>query len=179
MIGMTMTSHRNGSAGGRIVETEAYGDATDLASHTAVYPKSRTHLLAAEPASLYVYRSYGIHLCLNIVAHESDTAGAVLIRALEPKIGLELMSARRGVTEPRLLASGPGRLAQALGIELSDTGTSVSDGEFLQLEPGQPAAGVIATARIGITRDIERLWRFVEAGSPFVSGPRARARASI
>jgi DNA-3-methyladenine glycosylase len=178
LIGMTLICHRGGVCGGRIVEAEAYGDASDLASHSAVYPRARAHLLAAEPGSLYVYRSYGIHLCLNIVAHETGTAGAVLIRALEPTEGLELLRSRRPGIADRKLMSGPGNVTTALAIQQDDTGNDLLAGNPLALLPGDRVK-VAQTTRIGITRDTERPWRFVDPDSPSLSGPRRLTRASL
>ena len=176
---MTLVGVRDGECGGRIVECEAYGDASDLASHTAVYPKARAPLLAAEPGTLYVYRSYGIHLCLNIVAHEPGSAGAILIRAIEPTIGLDLLRARRPGVSDRRLMSGPGTVTIGLAIRQEDTGRVLFDENPICLSVGSSVADVVATPRIGITRDVDRRWRFIDADSRFLSGPRALSRASI
>ena len=179
LIGMTLISRRGPECGGRIVETEAYGDRSDLASHSAVYTKSRAHLLAAEPGTLYVYLSYGVHQCLNFVAHEPGGAGAVLIRALEPTIGLETLRQRRGVANEKLLLAGPGRVAQGLAVSREDTGADLIGGAVLELLDTGERPTIVATPRIGITRDVERLWRFVAADSPFVSRARVSSGASI
>jgi DNA-3-methyladenine glycosylase len=179
LIGMTLISHRGPECGGRIVETEAYGDRSDLASHSAVYTKSRAHLLAAEPGTLYVYLSYGVHQCLNFVAHEPGGAGAVLIRALEPTIGLDTLRERRGVVNDKLLLAGPGRVAQGLAVSREDTGADLIGGAVLELVDTGQRPKVVATPRIGITRDMERPWRFIAADSPFVSRARVSSSASI
>jgi DNA-3-methyladenine glycosylase len=176
---MRLTAERDGVCGGRIVEVEAYGDATDLASHSAVYPKARAHLLAIEPGRLYVYRIYGIHLCLNIVAHESGTSGAILIRAIEPTEGLDLLRERRPDVKDERLLAGPGNLTTGLAIRLEDTGADLLSGDPLRIDPSNKPVEVLATARIGITRDVDRPWRFIEAGSTYLSGPRRLARASL
>jgi DNA-3-methyladenine glycosylase len=166
---------------GRIVETEAYGDETDLASHAALYRQSRAEIMRSQPGTVYVYRIYGIHSCLNIVAHGPGVAGAVLIRALEPIEGRETMAARRGVAAGTNLANGPGRLAQAMAISAVDNWTDVVESEQIAVLGRPLPTDVIATTRIGITKHTERLWRFVDPASASLSRP-ARApqtRASI
>ena len=123
---------------------------------------------------LYVYRSYGIHWCANVVCAEEDVGSAVLLRAIEPTVGIELMCARRGVDDVRLLASGPGRLAQALGLTGAHDGLDLREPPFA-LEPPPAAPAVVASPRVGITRGTEKLWRYSLAGSSFVSRPRPRA----
>ena len=179
LIGMRLFSTRDGLCGGQIVEVEAYGDASDLAYHSAVYPKARAHLLAAEPGLLYVYRSYGIHLCLNIVAHESGTSGAILIRAIEPTGDVDLLRSRRPRSADAKRLSGPGNVTTGLAIQPDDTGCDLLAGYPLQLESSITPPEVHATTRIGITRDVERPWRFIAVGSPSLSGPKRLARASL
>jgi DNA-3-methyladenine glycosylase len=123
---------------------------------------------------LYVYRSYGVHWCANVVCSEDGVGAAVLLRALEPTAGLELMRARRGVADVRLLAAGPGRLTQALGITAVHDGLDLREPPFALTPPLGPVA-VLASPRIGITRATDRLWRYSLAGSSFVSRPRPRA----
>ena len=156
---------------GRIVETEAYGDETDLASHAAVYQRSRIDIMRAEPGTVYVYRSYGVHYCFNIVAHESGAAGAVLIRAAEPISGYDVMTERRGVASDGPIASGPGRLGQAFALEKADTGRDVVRDPDILVLPRQDSPTIVASERIGITRDTERLWRFYDSDSPAQSRP--------
>lgn len=123
---------------------------------------------------LYVYRSYGIHWCANVVCAEEGVGAAVLLRALEPTAGIDAMRARRGLEDVRLLASGPGRLTQALGISSAHDGLDLRHPRFA-LEPPTERAAVVVSPRIGITRATDRLWRFSAAGSSFVSRPRPRA----
>jgi DNA-3-methyladenine glycosylase len=166
---------------GRIVETEAYGDETDLASHATLYRQSRAEIMRSRPGTVYVYRIYGVHSCLNIVAHDPGIAGAVLIRALEPIEGRETMAARRGVAAGKNLANGPGRLAQALAISTVDNWTDVVESDQIAVFGPPSPMDVIATTRIGITKHTERLWRFVDPASASLSRPvRVRqGRASI
>ena len=158
--------------GGIVVETEAYA-ADDPASHAFGGPKVRNRTMFGPPGRLYVYRSYGIHWCANLVCEQDGVGAAVLLRALEPTAGIDAMRERRGVHDVRLLCSGPGRLTQALGITLAHDGLAVDEAPF-SLEPA-PAADVVAAARVGITRARERLWRYALRESAFVSRPRPRA----
>jgi len=123
---------------------------------------------------LYVYRSYGIHWCANVVCGEDGIGEAVLLRALEPTAGLDLMRARRGVDDAALLAAGPGRLTQALGITEAHDGLDLRRPPFT-LESTQARVEVVESTRVGITRATERPWRYSLAGSSFVSRPRPRA----
>ena len=153
--------------GGRIVEVEAY-EQSDEASHSFRGPTRRTEVMFGEPGRLYVYRSYGLHWCANIVCEAPGRGAAVLLRALEPTHGLDSMRARRGLEVARLLCSGPGRLTQALGLTGEHDGASLLRPPFELLPPTQ-APKVEQTPRIGITKATERPWRYVEAGTRFAS----------
>ena len=152
--------------GGTIVETEAY-DADDPASHSARGPSPRNAAMFGPARHAYVYRSYGIHWCFNIVCAPGS---AVLIRALEPTHGLDTMIARRGLADPRLLCAGPGRLCQALGIDARLDHAPIDALPFT-LIPATSAAPLHAGPRIGITRAMDTPWRFCLAGSRYLSRP--------
>jgi len=158
--------------GGRIVEVEAY-DREDPAAHSYRGKTERNASMFGPPGRAYVYRSYGTHWCLNLVCQD---ASAVLIRALEPTHGLGAMASRRGTSEPRLLAAGPGRLAQALGVTREHDGLPIdrSPFELYAREDVEIEAG----PRVGITKAADRPWRYGEAGSRFLSRPIRRRRRS-
>lgn len=153
--------------GGRIVETEAY-DREDPASHSHSGPTPRNQAMFGPPGRAYVYRSYGIHWCLNFVCREEGHGAGVLIRAIEPLWGLEAMCERRGLHDVRLLCAGPGRVGQALAIR------HAYNGHRLDLKPFEVRAAerrhdVVVGPRIGISKAADVPWRFGLAGSPFLS----------
>ncbi|GGB21948.1 putative 3-methyladenine DNA glycosylase [Sphingomonas metalli] len=154
--------------GGIIVETEAY-HAGDPASHSFVGPRPRTAAMFGPVGHAYVYRSYGLHWCMNIVGG-AETAAAVLLRALEPTDGLKTMIARRGLDDPRLLCSGPGRICAALGITGAMNGLPLDMPPFALL-PAEGVAEVLVGPRIGITKAAAEPWRFGMRGSRFLSRP--------
>jgi DNA-3-methyladenine glycosylase len=157
---------------GMIVETEAYHD-SEPACHAYVGLTARTRVLFGPPGRAYVYRSYGIHALLNAVCEPEGVGAAVLIRALAPLKGMSEMYARRGSRRLEDLCSGPGKLTQALGIELSENDTSLADGPVLirprPEELGKPP--IASVPRIGITRAVELPWRFCMIGSRHLSRP--------
>ncbi|HWM55372.1 MAG TPA: DNA-3-methyladenine glycosylase [Solirubrobacterales bacterium] len=167
-----------GGCGGVIVETESY-ERDDPACHAYVGLTARTEVLFGPPGRAYVYLSYGIHSLLNAVAEPEGEAAAVLIRALEPSVGLEEMRARRGERPDLDLCSGPGKLTEALGIGLDANGTDLTRDPFLLLPRERGWDGEIVTGpRVGITKAVDRPWRFSLKGSPYVSRPRPGVRVN-
>lgn len=155
--------------GGLIVETEAY-DREDPASHTYGGPTPRNQAMFGPPGRAYVYRSYGIHWCLNFVCREEGHGAGVLIRALQPTHGVDVMRQRRGLQEERLLCSGPGRLGQALAITHALNGHRLDRKPFRVLaSDGSPV--VVTGPRIGISKAVDVPWRFGWAGSRYLSQP--------
>jgi DNA-3-methyladenine glycosylase len=153
--------------GGRIVEVEAY-DQDDPASHGFRGQTARTASMFGPPGHAYVYRSYGVHWCLNLVCAEEGRAEAALVRALEPTHGLDAMRERRGLEPARALCSGPGKLCQALGITRANDALPLDEPPFeLLARESEPPLAV--GPRIGITRAVEQPWRYGLAGSPFLS----------
>ncbi|MDQ2954719.1 MAG: DNA-3-methyladenine glycosylase [Pseudomonadota bacterium] len=166
LIGATLLVN---GAGGRIVEVEAYHH-TDPAAHSFAGRTARNAVMFGPPGFAYVYHSYGIHWCLNFVCEEEGSASAVLIRALEPTQGLAVMKRRRGVTDERLLCSGPGKLGEALGIMRKHNGLALDRPPF-ELLARASEIEIAAGVRIGITKAAEKLWRYGLKGSRFLSKP--------
>jgi DNA-3-methyladenine glycosylase len=162
--------------GGRIVELEAY-DREDPASHAHRGRTPRNAAMFGPPGHAYVYRSYGIHWCLNLVCREEGVPEAVLIRALEPTHGVDLQQSRRGVEDLRALCSGPGKLCQALGITGEHDGLALDVPPF-RLEERSEIREIVTGPRIGITRATELSWRYMSAGSPYLSRAAPRGARS-
>ena len=166
LIGVTLLVD---GVGGPIVEVEAY-DHEDPAAHGYGGPTERNASMFGPPGHAYVYRSYGVHWCLNLVCQEEGSASAVLIRALEPVKGLDVMRERRALDDDRLLCAGPGRLCQALGISREHDGLALSDPPFELVARGS-APEIAVGPRIGITKAADRPWRYGLAGSRYLSRP--------
>jgi DNA-3-methyladenine glycosylase len=169
LIGATL---RHGDTAGRIVEVESYHQ-EEPAAHSFIGPRPRTKVLFGPPGFAYVYRSYGIHALLNAVAEEAGVGAAVLIRAIEPLEGIEVMRARRRVARDEELTNGPGKLTEALAIGLEMNGVSFETGP-IRIEPrpaGSRPPEVVMGPRIGITKAADLPWRFCDATSRFVSRP--------
>jgi DNA-3-methyladenine glycosylase len=156
----------------RLVETEAYQE-DDAASHSFRGRTARTEVMFGPPGCLYVYFTYGMHFCMNVVTGANGEGSAVLLRAAEPLQGLADMRSLRGVEDERGLCSGPGKLCQALGVDRANNGDDLVRGSALVLHEGSPVAPdrVEVTPRIGIRHAAERPWRFVVRGDRFVSRP--------
>jgi DNA-3-methyladenine glycosylase len=166
LIGATLLFN---GAGGVIVEVEAYHH-TEPAAHSFRGPTPRNRVMFGPPGFSYVYRSYGIHWCVNFVCEEVGSASAVLIRALEPTHGLATMRRRRGVIEARALCSGPGKLCEALGITIAGSELALDRKPYaIYARPGK--ADVVSGVRIGLTKAVELPWRYGLKGSKFVSKP--------
>jgi DNA-3-methyladenine glycosylase len=156
---------------GIIVETEAYGYSDDLASHAHSGPTGRNKVMFGNVGRAYVYFTYGNHFCLNVAARRSSIeAGAVLIRGIEPVEGVELMRQFRPVENILSLTSGPGKLTQALNITSAFNGMDMTDsGSEIYIEEGKRPKHIITTPRIGITRAVDKEWRFIDPSSPYIS----------
>jgi DNA-3-methyladenine glycosylase len=174
LVGCTLVG---ADAAGVIVEVERYQE-DDPASHSFRGPTPRAAVMFGPPAHAYVYRSYGVHWCLNLVCEPPGRGAAVLLRALAPSDGLEAMRARRGGVPDRLLCSGPGRLTQALGVDGGLNGVPL-DGRRLGVLAREGAVEVLVGRRIGITRAAEQPWRFGLAGSRHLSRPFPWERAAV
>ena len=170
LIGVTLLVD---GVGGRIVEVEAY-DQEDPASHAYRGRTARNAVMFGPPGHAYVYRSYGIHWCLNLVCGGVGVAEAALIRALEPTAGVAEMQQRRGADDVRALCSGPGKLCQALAITGAHDGLPLDRHPF-RLTGREQIPEIVTAPRIGITRATELSWRYLEANSPYVSRAQRRA----
>ena len=166
LIGVTLLVD---GVGGRIVEVEAYHQ-TEPAAHSFNGPTPRNAVMFGPPGYVYVYRSYGIHWCVNFTCEPKGSAAAVLIRAVEPIVGLAAMRRRRSVADERLLCSGPGRVCEALRITHAQNGLALDKPPFA-LFARTDEVEVIAGPRIGITKAIEKPWRYGLKGSRFLSKP--------
>ncbi len=158
----------------RLVETEAYQE-DDPASHSFGGPRGRNLVMFGPAGHLYVYFTYGMHFCMNVVTGPDGEGSAVLLRGAEPLRGIDVMRVRRGGAADRLLCSGPARLAQAFGVDRSANGTDLVDGGDLRVAAGEPVADDCVTVgpRVGIRRAVDVPWRFALTDNPFVSrGPR-------
>jgi DNA-3-methyladenine glycosylase len=158
-----------GHAVGRIVEVEAYVGEGDPACHAAAGLTPRTRILYGPPGRAYVYFTYGMHHCVNVVAGPGTFPAAVLVRALRPVRGTAAMMGRRGTGDLRLLTTGPGRLCQALAIDLAQNGISLRGPELQIRDDGVRPARVRSGPRVGIRVAVDRPWRYWAAGDPFVS----------
>jgi DNA-3-methyladenine glycosylase len=166
LIGATLLI---GGVGGRIVEVEAYHH-TDPAAHSFNGQTPRNAVMFGPPGYAYVYRSYGIHWCLNFVCEPESSASAVLIRAIEPLEGLAAMQRRRGLADTRLLCSGPGRLAEAMGVTIAHNGLALDKLPF-ELYAREDEPDITVGIRIGITKAADLPWRYGLRGSKFLSKP--------
>jgi DNA-3-methyladenine glycosylase len=166
LIGATLLVN---GVGGRIVEVEAYHH-TDPAAHSFGGKTERNAVMFGPPCHAYVYRSYGIHWCLNFICEPEGSASGILIRALEPTEGLAAMRRRRGLKDERLLCSGPGRLAEALGVTRKHNGMRLDRAPF-QVFAREGEAELVTGIRIGISKAVDEPWRYGLKGSKFVSKP--------
>lgn len=169
LIGATLLVN---GVGGRIVEVEAYHH-TEPAAHSYRGPTERNRVMFGPPGVAYVYRSYGIHWCLNFVCEAEGSASAVLIRALEPTEGLASMRRRRGIGEERALCSGPGKLTEALGVTIKHNGLALDRPPF-ELRARAAAPEIATGPRIGLSKAVELPWRYGLKGSAFLSKPFAQ-----
>jgi DNA-3-methyladenine glycosylase len=167
LIGATLLIN---DVGGRIVEVEAYHH-TEPAAHSFVGPTARNAVMFGPPGHAYVYRSYGIHWCLNFVCEPNGSAGAVLIRAIEPLEGLATMRRRRGLAEERLLCSGPGRVGQALAVTRDKLNGCALDEAPFAIYARNEIPEIATGVRIGITKAADLPWRYGLKGSRFLSKP--------
>ena len=171
LVRMISIAGVNSTLSGKIVETEAYEGRADPASHARMGPTPRNSVMFGQVGRVYVYFTYGSHYCFNITARSArQDAGAVLIRALEPCQGIEKMKLNRDSDEPYSLTSGPGKLTQALQIGPTLIGIDLTNRDAgLFVESGTRPRQIVSTPRIGITRGVEKCWRFVDPSSKYAS----------
>lgn len=170
LLGKTLIHNTyEGTAGGVIVETEAYCGTNDPASHAANGPTPRSSIMFGKAGVSYVYFSYGMHSLFNVVADKDGVAGAVLVRAIEPTLGIDLMRARRKSDNLMNLCSGPGKLTTALGITLKENGMSLLDEPLYITKSRYERFEVQSSARVGISKAVDRPWRFTIKDNKFVS----------
>lgn len=178
LIGRTLFRETaEGAVAGRIVEVEAYLGSADPGSHAFKRRTPRNAVMFGPPGHLYVYFTYGMHYCCNVLTEQDGVAGAVLLRAVEPVQGLELMAARRGTAEPLLLTKGPARLCQAFALARPDNGADLVEGSVWIAARKKMLASLATSARIGLPADLLQPWRIFEPG-PWVSGPKGLNRAN-
>ncbi len=173
LVGNILVHTKNGrTTAGRIVEVEAYGgQGEDTCSHANRGPTPRNTVMFGPVGRLYVYFTYGMHYMANVVVHPKGVAGAVLLRALEPLEGIDLMQRRRRLSDPKLLCSGPARLVQAMGFGRADNGRRFGTTRLI-IEPDGWQGDIAIDTRIGVNGpDASRPWRFCAAGSPWLSRP--------
>jgi DNA-3-methyladenine glycosylase len=166
-----------GRLAGRLVEVEAYLGPRDPASH-AYRRTARSEVMWGPPGTVYVYLSYGNHACMNVVTEQEGTAGAVLLRAIEPASGIDEMARRRGTRLPRLVGGGPGRLTEAMDVTLAHNRADLTRGRLYLLRGPRPRR-IVATPRVGISAAMEAPWRFVDAASPCLSRPLGRSGSAV
>ena len=176
MLGCTLTW---GETAGIIVETEAYAEHGDEASHTFVRGATRTFIHEQPPGALYIYLNYGVHWLLNFLTKEGDMRGFVLIRALQPVLGLDVMRRRRRLDRDRMLCSGPGKLTQALGITAQWHGKDFFSIPGVSLTPNAKRPIIAVDRRIGITKSPDFEWRFLIADSEYVSLKRGKPASDL
>jgi DNA-3-methyladenine glycosylase len=169
---------RLGDVAVRLVEVEAYAGPDDPASHSFRGPTERNRVMFGPPGHLYVYFSYGVHWCANVVCGPDGTASGALLRAGEVIEGLDEARARRGRSSDRDLARGPGRLTQALGISAAHKGVDLFGDGPVRLEPGESPAAISAGPRVGVQQAADRPWRFWVTDSPYTSQYRRHPRAT-
>jgi DNA-3-methyladenine glycosylase len=173
LVGRTLYREtEEGRVAGRLVEVEAYCGTEDPASHAYRRLTPRNAIMFGPAGYLYVYFTYGMHHCANIVTFEEGTAGAVLLRAVEPLEGLDLMAARRRLSDPRLLAKGPARLCQAYGLTRQNNGADLVGGDLWVGEERTQKAPVRTSLRVGVKPELDKPWRFFEEG-PYTSHRKA------